>query len=144
MDNAAQALLIAGGILLAIITLTMLVYLGGNLATIGQAEQDKGELERLSNWNAEWEAYNKKLLYGVEVLTIVNKAEQNDIDYDYSTKYKVEINITPDSKDKYGTAITTNNIANYKNSIFMCTDISYSNETGRVNSMTFKLREDLE
>ena len=62
MENATQALLIAGGILLALITVLTLVYLGNNLAIIGQSEQDKIEQERLDNWNAEWEAYNKKLL----------------------------------------------------------------------------------
>ena len=136
MENATQALLIAGGILLALMTVLTLVYLGNNLAIIGQSEQEKIEQERLNNWNAEWEAYNKKLLYGADVLTVLNKAKQNDIDYDYSATYKVDIQIK--GKDEYGNTITKDNIENYKVAIFTCTEILYSDETGRVNSMTFE------
>ena len=37
MDNAAQALLIAGGILLGILTITMLVYMFSNISNMGNA-----------------------------------------------------------------------------------------------------------
>lgn len=143
MENATQALLIAGGILLAILTLTMIAFLTGNLATVGQARAEKVELERLAKWNAEWEAYNKKLLYGADVLTLVNKAKQNNEEYENSTKYEVKIDITANSKDKDGTQITTGNIEQYKTSIFKCIDIRYNSDTGRVSEMTFELLEDI-
>ena len=133
MENATQALLIAGGILFGIIILSAFVYMWNN-ASENQA--------RLTAWNAEWEAYDKRLIRGVEVLTVVNKSKQNDIDYDNSEEYKVTISI--EGKDKYGTKITPDNISQYKNSIFECTEMQRNPETGRINKITFKLKEFLE
>ena len=96
MDNATQALLIAGGILLAIMTITALVVMFSNAATIQNAQNNKEELERLAKWNAEWEAYNKRLLYGAEVLTVVKKAEQNNTEYS-NAKYHVFPSIIDES-----------------------------------------------
>ena len=81
MENASQALLIAGGILLALITISAFVLMFNNVNTIQETQYTREETQRLLRWNAEWEAYNKTLLYATEVLTVVNKAEQNNKDY---------------------------------------------------------------
>ena len=142
MENASQALLIAGGVLLAILTLSMFIFMFGNLNTFGAAEADKKELEQLTAWNAEWEAYNKQLLYGADVLTVVNKAKHNNAEFEESAKYRVDIVI--DGKAKSGEVITTSNIAKYKKSVFKCTNVEYSNSTGRINKMVYKLIEELD
>ena len=147
MDNAPQALLIAGGILLAIITITALVVMFGNAAKIQKAQYSKEDLERLAKWNAEWEAYNKRFLYGAEVLTVVKKAEQNNNEYS-DTRYHVTILV----KDELGNDITGINelkeylqgtvaIPHRKTNVFECTDLKYNDETGRVNRMEFKFKE---
>lgn len=136
MENATQALLIVGGILLAILTLTLLVYMFNNLATMENAQAEKKEAERLSEWNAGWEAYNKKVLYGAEVLTVINKAEQNNKEYDYSENYKVNIHVYLD-----GTEQDKNFVAMRKSSIFECTSLVYNDKTGRVKEMSFKFVE---
>ena len=134
MENATQALLIAGGILFGIIILSAFVYMWNNASENQKLDQSDQEQARLTAWNAEWEAYDKRLIRGVEVLTVVNKSKQNDIDYDNSEEYKVTISI--EGKDKYGTQ--------YKNSIFECTEMQRNPETGRINKITFKLKEFLE
>lgn len=131
MDNATQALLIAGGILLAILTLTLLVYMFSNIATIGNAQAEKEEVERLKEWNAEWEAYNKKVLYGAEVLTVINKAEQNN--NENSEVYKVTIKVYLDNVLQEKEFVEMS-----KSSIFKCIDVQYSEKTGRVCEMSFK------
>ena len=138
MENAAQALLIAGGILLAILTLSLIVYMSNNVSTIGSAQAEKQEVERLAAWNAEWEAYNKQVLYGAEVLTVRNKADQNNLEYT-----NVEYHVTIICTDKNGDNIELDMISKHKKSIFECINIVYSDKTGRVESMTFNLREDL-
>lgn len=140
MDNAAQALLIAGGILLGILTITLLVYMFSNISKIGNAQDLKDETERLATWNNEWEAYNKKLLYGTEVLTVINKAEQSNMEYNDSENYKVTI-IVQDlrgnelSVDEYKTLVNST-----KTSVYTCLGTTYNSE-GRINSMTFKFKE---
>ncbi|MBQ3145315.1 MAG: hypothetical protein IJB90_01855 [Clostridia bacterium] len=74
MENAAKALVIAGGILLAIMTLSLLVYMTGVTSRMAQAQDEKKEAEQLVAFNMEYEAYNKRRMYGVDVMTVVNKA----------------------------------------------------------------------
>lgn len=93
MDNATEALLIAGGILLGILTITALVYMFNNLSIMGNAQEKREETKRLAEWNSEWEAYNKMQLRGAEVLTVVNKAKQNNSMYEENSKYNVNVEI---------------------------------------------------
>lgn len=142
MDNATEALLIAGGILLGILTITALVYMFNNLSIMGNAQEKKEETKRLAEWNSEWEAYNKMQLRGAEVLTVVNKAKQNNSMYEENSKYNVNVEIN--GKDNYGNEINISNIAKYKRSIFECAKMSYNSETGRVNTIIFSLLEFLD
>ena len=135
MDNAAQALLIAGGILLGILTITMLVYMFSNISNMGNAQNLKQEAERLAAWNNEWEAYNKRLLYGTEVLTVINKAEHNEND-----RYKVKIFIQQGNGAELSDAEYKDFVNNTKTSIYTCESVTY-NEEGRVSTMTFRFKE---
>ena len=80
MDNATDALMIAGGILIAILVISLFMYMFNNAKIIPAEEISQDEIDRLARWNAEWEAYNKKLLYGAEILTVMNKADQNNLE----------------------------------------------------------------
>ena len=140
MDNAAQALLIAGGILLGILTITMLVYMFSNISNMGNAQNLKQEAERLAAWNNEWEAYNKRLLYGTEVLTVINKAEQNNKEYNENDRYKVKIFIQQGNGAELSDAEYKDFVNNTKTSIYTCESLTY-NEEGRVSTMTFRFKE---
>ena len=74
MENAAKALVIAGGILLAIMTLSLLVYMVGSTSRLAQAQDSKKAAEQLAAFNNEYEAYNKRVMYGTEVISVMNKA----------------------------------------------------------------------
>ncbi len=89
MENASQAILIAGGILLAILTISMLTLMFNNISIMQNAKADKKEAEELAAWNSGWEAYNKKYLYGAEVLTLINRAEQEFNENGYEVKIRV-------------------------------------------------------
>ncbi len=131
MENVSEALMIAGGVLLAVILVALLVQTINNVSIIPQEEKSQEEVERLQKWNAEWEAYNKKLLYASEVLTVINKAEQNDIDNEGEDEYKVIVKVV-DSENKN---IARNDIST--SSIFMCKKITYNN--GRASEIVFSL-----
>lgn len=78
MENASKALLIAGGILLAILILGLLALLLSSLSSNQLAEEKKTEAKQLQEFNQQWEAYNKKALFGSDIITVVNKAIQNN------------------------------------------------------------------
>lgn len=78
MENASKALLIAGALLLTMLVLSLLILLANNLQTMGMSEDEKIAAQQLTAFNNEYEAYNKKLLYGTDVITVVNKAIDNN------------------------------------------------------------------
>ena len=133
MDNATNALIMAGGILLAILVISLFMYMLSNVKVIPAEEISQDEVDRLARWNAEWEAYNKRLLYGAEVLTVINKAEQNNKDYGDASRYAVTIKVLNGN-----TEMTKNQIK--MEAIFECIEIKENSQTGRVNEMVFRLK----
>ena len=80
MENAAKALLIAGGILFAILILSLIVYVSNATTRMAEAQDQKKLVEELEAFNKSYEAYNKRRMYGADVITVVKKA----IDYNRS------------------------------------------------------------
>ena len=79
MENASKALLIAAGIFFAMLILTMIMYMSSTITEMGEAQESKRAAEQLAAFNAEYEAYNKKLMYGTDVITVINKAKEDGI-----------------------------------------------------------------
>lgn len=99
MENASKALLIAGGILLAILILGLLALLLSSISSNQLAEEKKTEAKQLQEFNQQWEAYNKKALFGSEIITVVNKAIQNNESAEtMDEKNKFYVNVTIDCK----------------------------------------------
>lgn len=141
MENATQALLIAGGILFALLTLSILVFMFNNAGQMQSTQYTKEEAERLEKWNAEWEAYDKRILYGADVLTVLNKAKQNNIEFDNNALYIVNVEV----KDEDNNVIPDTDVMDYikarKTLIFTCERMQKNDETGRIQDIVFKLEE---
>lgn len=140
MENASQALLIAGGVLLGIITITLLITMFSTISTMGNANTAKADAERLAAWNSEWEAYNKRLLYGTEVLTVINKAEENNKEYADNETYQVIIKGLNEGGHDMELEDFKVFVRKHKTSIFSCEEVLYS-DVGRVHNMVFKFVE---
>lgn len=130
MENATKAILISGGILLALLTLSLMIMMFNNMQKMEEAKDQKAVLQEMNEWNAQWEAYNKKVMYGSDVLTVVNKAAEVNSGLEKNSPYVVTINVT-------GIDMNTELVEN-KLSIFRCEKIHYNQDTGYVDSMTFK------
>lgn len=128
MENASEALLIAGGILLAILCITLLVNALNNLAILGNTVADKEDSRRLEEWNAEWEAYNKTVLYGADIITVMNKAEEYE-----GSIYNVNVSA------KSGELLITKELIE-KKEIFECTAMEDTNGDGRIDKIVFERR----
>lgn len=97
MENASKALLIAGGILLALMTLSLIVYVSTSTTRMAEAQDAKKAAEELSAFNASYEAYNKTRMYGTDVITVVNKAINYNGKLDDSQKNEaitIEVTVT--------------------------------------------------
>lgn len=96
MENASKALLISAGVLFALIILGLFVILFSNLGIIGRSEEDRIAAKQLKAFNEEYEAYNKKRMYGTDIITVVRKAMGNNSKYgtNMGEDYHIDIEIT--------------------------------------------------
>lgn len=95
MENAAKALSIAGGILIALIILAGLIYTFQRMSEIPDRQNYIKEVEEMEEFNRQFEAYQKKLMYGVDVISCLNKVIDNNKkseEYAYG-RYNVKISI---------------------------------------------------
>lgn len=92
MENASKALIMAGGVLIGIIIISMGVYLFSNAAAIPKEYSSKLNKDRLAAFNVQFEAYNREDVSAQDIVTVVNLAVQNNRQYDITeTDYYVKI-----------------------------------------------------
>lgn len=97
MENASKALLMAGGILIAMITITVFVYMFSQISEMKNATDRDTSKEELLAYNQAFESYNKKLMYGADIISVINKAIDNNKRYDvedsesYDNMYHINI-----------------------------------------------------
>lgn len=73
MENAAKALLIAGGILILILVITLLVTFWDQMSTYFTAQHEKTILQQTVEFNNKFENYNQQTIRGNELISIFNK-----------------------------------------------------------------------
>ena len=87
MENASYALQIAAGTMIAVLVIALIVYVFTALSGY-QEEQDLiAERESITEFNESFEVYDKSIMYGTDVLSCLNKAEDNNQKYVYSIYY---------------------------------------------------------
>ena len=99
MENASKALLIAGGVMLTMLVLSILVYGWGTISEY-QAELDRiKEIENTAKFNLQFTNYERNDVLGYELLSLVNKV------IDYNQRY---------SEDGTSTGSAAGNTASFK------------------------------
>lgn len=124
MENAAKALTIAGGVLIAIIVVATLWYSFQQWGIFPQAKDDNQKISQEVEFNKEFESYNKQNLYGTDVITVLNKAMANNEKY----------GITGDSSDPYYVNVKINLV----NSVYGYEKTYKRDESGNVTSTKTK------
>ncbi len=119
MENASKALIMAGGVLIGILILSLAVYLfidfGGKASVI----HDRITSNQLTQFNAQFNVYvGRKDVTIYQIISLVNLAKENHEEHKsdgvYESDYKIEIlidgiNKTSIDEDDKLTLITTNN-----------------------------------
>ena len=158
MENASKALIIAGGVLVSIIILGLLVLAWSGFSNFAQEKSDAELQEQISEFNKSLESYQKSLLRGTEVASVINKVRSNNQMYDDKISWQFELkdNIVLEVN---GTRVTilSSGVYNEGNSnaydnctqdksyfnefkrlYFRCTGIEYSAKTGKINAISFQ------
>ena len=126
MENATKALTMAAGILIALVIISVIVILFTRIAQIKKADLSTEEARQIEEFNSKYAKYKGKLVYGTEVITIINMAKEDG----------VAVEVDNQRKNEY----VTDNIEEYLKNVYKCEDMEYSKD-GKVSKITFKLRK---
>lgn len=152
MENASKALLISGGILIAIIILTMGVYLFATYGQLGEEYQknlSSGEIRKFNSNFIQFE--ERENITAQEIVTLYKFVksynEKNEILTSITAIQVSNVtgsNIPNSSNDLSESDLiefiknNSNDSANNKIIYFECTNIEYDESTGMVNKIEFK------
>ncbi len=105
MENASKFLLMAGGILVGMLTISIFYFMFSQISKFKSITETDYTQEELQAFNQGFESYNKKLMYGSDVISVINKAVDNNMknqvfykkngDYvsEIDNEYYVDINV---------------------------------------------------
>lgn len=110
MENASKALLMAGGLLIAIIIITLLVKSFTTVRLFQNVKLTEEEKAQLVAFNEQYTRYLGQYVYGTEVITSLNRSLDNTA-YPITTKIKF---ISDYSYRGYKEYITPNGIKEWK------------------------------
>lgn len=129
MENASKALIIAGGILITLMILALVLYVGRSMGDMADSQDRRLAAQQLVEFNKSYEAYNKTRMYGTDVLSVYNKANNEK-------EHIIEVKAV----DQYGNEILVENSDEFKRFVFKCLEeeIKYNGETGVISKMVFK------
>lgn len=115
MENASKALLIAGGVLLALLIIVVLLRTYSGISSFQKTKLSQEEAQQIEEFNKQYTKYLGQYVYGTEVISLQNKYKNDGM-------VKVSPEVTYTSETTY----------------YKCTNIGYNTSTGRVNSITFE------
>lgn len=127
MENATKALLIAGGVLIAIIIISVMVITFKKTGNISKTYDKTINQEDVTKFNENFTKYLNKELTIHQAITITNFAKENGVAIDGGVKvseieertlknrYKISISISDYNKEGYITRITLNKREKGKN-----------------------------
>ena len=110
MENASKALLIAAGVMLAIMLLSVIFIFGNQMASYFSEKHDAKMIEQLVEFNNKFQNYNGEVIRGNELISIMNRiVDYNDYQSEMVGYERIKITI---------------NLQNHHN------ELKYRNETG--------------
>lgn len=94
MENASKALLMAGSILIAILVIGVVIYMFNSSSQLFKSSDDIERIEQIEAFNREYEAYNRKLMRGTDIISIINKVNSNNEKHEDIPEYQMSIEFT--------------------------------------------------
>ena len=136
MENASKALIIVGAVLLSIMIVSLLAYTAKSFGLIAKAEQDAKLTEDKQKFNAEYEVYDKTLMYGTDILSCLNKAQNNNQKYVNYNYYGTDTKIESKYREEYLIDVEIKLLNTIQESIRVYTLNSSGNKTQLANGTT--------
>jgi len=102
MEHANKAFIMVGGMLFALMIMSLVAFVFSRLTTLPTEEDYSLEAKQIAAFNNEYSAYDKKIMYGVDVISVLNKALSNNEKYvlekfvtggGYNTDFIIDIQV---------------------------------------------------
>ncbi len=129
MENASKALIMAGGILIALLVLGALMLMVNNLSSYQDSQDIQTKSSQIAEFNNQFNPYIKSDISMMELKTLYNKITNNNIVH---PEWTIETNI--------GDLVDFENIVSIDKSrrTFRSTKVEYNNSEGRISCMEFE------
>lgn len=151
MENASKALIMAAGVLIGVLILSLAVFLFIDFGSTSQGVYSQMEETQLTQYNAQYTVYGERndiTIY--DIISVANLAKENNDYYseytDYENAYKVQVSFPgypnlqeQDLKTKQDLISSYNAVDENGDLItkFKCTAIEYHISGGRVKLIRF-------
>ncbi len=93
MENASRALMMAGGILIALMVLGALMLMFNNLSSYQEQNDITQEQAQVAEFNNQYLAYEKDNLTLMEMKSLYNKIQSNNVQNSEITENQITSNI---------------------------------------------------
>lgn len=90
MENANKALMMAASTIIAVMLFAVFVLFIKNISVWPEEQGDLLSTEQRAKFNEEYQVYQKSMMYGVDVISCLNKAYSNNVKYDDAGAYKAD------------------------------------------------------
>ena len=151
MENATKALIIAGGMLIAMLIVGLLVWGFGQIRSLQQEQTDQETIQEIIDFNERSEAYNRTTVRGYQMISLANLVYDTNSRYTETDGYNpVTITVdglsSEDATDEdlvtyiqtYYDSMNSDQKNALKQLVFECTDVEYDPQNSRVLSMSFR------
>ena len=151
MENATKALIIAGGMLIAMLIVGLLVWGFGQIRSFEQEQADQETIQEIIDFNERFEAYNRTTVRGYQMISLANLVYDTNSRYTETDGYNpVTITVdglsSEDATDEdlvtyiqtYYDSMNSDQKNALKQLVFECTDVEYDPQNSRVLSMSFR------
>lgn len=128
MENASKALLIAGGVFIAIVILSTAIYLYTSFSNQTKEYDSIMSATELQKFNSKFDVYiGRNNITAQEMSTIINLAKEynNSVEIIIQGQASTILTLTPE-----------NFIKKFLNSTFSCSNVEYS-QTGKIEKLIF-------
>lgn len=159
MENASRALIMAAGVLIGILILSLAIFLFMDFGSTSKEIYSQIEQVQLTQYNTQYDVYVGRTDITIyEIISVANLAKENNQYYqdytDFRQKYQVSIQLKVDNtiesdlQNKH--LVEQQNLIEKYNSvdaqgklqyIFVCNTINYHPNSGRVKKLTFEQKK---
>lgn len=116
MENASKALLIAGGMILVMLIIGLLIFAWGKFSDFYTNKDDLAEITDTSEFNSQFTGYERKDIHGYELISLANRISDYNMRFSnlsdaYNDERYKPITMTIDIKgnaDKFRLEVTAN------------------------------------